>query len=438
MKKRNWRLTLALSMLLLLALLPTMAFAAGKIDLTKDVSFSISYQDGEIPIPGAQFDLYRIADTDETAHMTAAAEYKPLIDVDLNTLEQEDWVELAKQLKGEAQLSHKAAASAKTDAQGIAAMTVKPGLYLVVGSSVTVDDVTYVTDPFMTFLPWEDKEAGDWSYEVTAQPKHTQPYAIRKLLKIWDADHPSAWADQTEVLVDILCDGKLMQTVALQKANNWRYSWTEELDPAHEHDWAFVEHPVKGFTPVYALEGTTYTITNLYDAQEELRDIEIEKKISGSPTTKSEFKFTLKAAKTTYPMPKDSKNGSKTISITGAGKSKFGEIQFSAPGDYVYTVSEEKGSVSGYTYDSTVYTITFTVIEEDGDLKVNAKAKNSQGKAVEALVFTNKYSTGGGGGGGGGDLPQTGLLWWPVPVLAIVGLMLMIFGIAHVRAGRDE
>lgn len=34
-----------------------------------------------------------------------------------------------------------------------------------------------------------------------------------------------------------------------------------------------------------------------------------------------------------------------------------------------------------------------------------------------------------------GDLPQTGQLWWPVPILAIAGLMLMIAGIIRRRTG---
>ena len=435
MRNQKLRWILSLCMLLILAALPSMALAAGEIDLTKDVAFSMAYTDGETPLAGAQFDLYRLADTDKYAKMTATDEFKAVLP-ELKGLDQEAWLALAKQLKGEAQLSHEPAASAVTDEKGIAAFSVKPGLYLVVGNTLTLEDTVYVTDPFISFLPWRDEKTGEWNYDITAQPKHTQPYAIRKLLKIWDPDHPSAWADQTEVLVDILCDGKLAQTVALQKANNWRYSWTEELDPEHAHDWSFVEHPVKGFTPVYELKGSTYTITNEFDAQEALRNIEIEKVIDGSPTTKSEFKFTLEPAKTTNPMPAGSTNAKKTITITGAGKNKFGEISFTEPGEYVYTVSEVKGDVSGYTYDSTVYTVTFTVKDEGGELQVNAKVRNKKGKDVESIVFTNKYSTG--GGGGGENLPQTGLLWWPVPVLLLAGLVLMLLGIAHARAGRDE
>lgn len=36
-------------------------------------------------------------------------------------------------------------------------------------------------------------------------------------------------------------------------------------------------------------------------------------------------------------------------------------------------------------------------------------------------------------------LPQTGLLWWPVPVMAMAGIALVIFGVcANWKAAHDE
>ncbi len=58
-------------------------------------------------------------------------------------------------------------------------------------------------------------------------------------------------------------------------------------------------------------------------------------------------------------------------------------------------------------------------------------------------VITNSYtapggSTGGstGGSSGGGKLPQTGMLWWPVPLLAVAGVALFLAG--WIRHGRGE
>lgn len=42
------------------------------------------------------------------------------------------------------------------------------------------------------------------------------------------------------------------------------------------------------------------------------------------------------------------------------------------------------------------------------------------------------------GGGGGGKLPQTGQLWWPVPVLVCAGLGSVVVGLIRRREGEDE
>ena len=41
-----------------------------------------------------------------------------------------------------------------------------------------------------------------------------------------------------------------------------------------------------------------------------------------------------------------------------------------------------------------------------------------------------------GGGGGGGKLPQTGALWWPVPLLLCGGALLLVLGIGRRRRAR--
>ncbi len=66
------------------------------------------------------------------------------------------------------------------------------------------------------------------------------------------------------------------------------------------------------------------------------------------------------------------------------------------------------------------------------------------GREGTAFVVTNTAKTdtptpgtpGGGSGGGGGRLPQTGMLWWPVPVLAVLGMGLFLTG--WIRRGRSD
>lgn len=80
--------------------------------------------------------------------------------------------------------------------------------------------------------------------------------------------------------------------------------------------------------------------------------------------------------------------------ITGSGNTKsmaFGDITFSKPGTYTFTVTETAGTIHGITYDTTPREITVVV------------ADNGQGRLVadsftvaqaEGLTFTNRYSLG--------------------------------------------
>ena len=94
-----------------------------------------------------------------------------------------------------------------------------------------------------------------------------------------------------------------------------------------------------------------------------------------------------------------------TIAITPeSGSSQaidFGNITFTKPGTYTYTVSEQDiaSSVKNVTKDSTVYTVTYTVTDDgDGTMTVSDPVYAIQDaeegtEAPTALTWTNTYST---------------------------------------------
>ncbi len=61
------------------------------------------------------------------------------------------------------------------------------------------------------------------------------------------------------------------------------------------------------------------------------------------------------------------------VSVSSGATASFGSITFEAAGEYTYTVKEVNGRVPGMTYDSSEYTVTFTVAEDKttGNLKVD-------------------------------------------------------------------
>ena len=74
--KRIRRMTAALlSVLAVFLLLPLQALAAGSIDLNQDVSLTISYQDGNTPLVGAEFDIFLVATVDEYGELTTTKDF---------------------------------------------------------------------------------------------------------------------------------------------------------------------------------------------------------------------------------------------------------------------------------------------------------------------------------------------------------------------------
>ena len=117
----------------------------------------------------------------------------------------------------------------------------------------------------------------------------------------------------------------------------------------------------------------------------------VEKKIAGkNPAKDSTFHFTL-TGKDNAPMPEGSKDGKKTVKITGEGQTDFGKITFTQAGTYTYKVAEETGNESSYNYDSTEYTLTYKVTDVRGTLKAE-QSITAGGKSADAMVFTNKYA----------------------------------------------
>lgn len=114
--------------------------------------------------------------------------------------------------------------------------------------------------------------------------------------------------------------------------------------------------------------------------------------VQGSPGRPSTFSFMLTADNMENPMPADSRDRTKTVSITGSGEASFGAWSYTKTGVYYYTVAQIDTKIKGYTYDMAVYTITDTVKEVDGQLILTRVVKNSAGKPVQTCLYINQYT----------------------------------------------
>ena len=257
-----------ISVLLVMQLLSTAAYAAGIIDLNRDVRLTISYQDGNTPLAGAEFGIYLVATVDESGDLTATDAFKQF-NVDIRGENDEAWKALASTLEGYVLRDNIAPTdSGETNADGYLYFPtggrLTPGLYLVLGHRHIQDGLRYDPMPFMVMLPTQDTQTGDWLYEVIVDPKHESsevpntPSAItRKVLKVWDDDDSSD--RPTEVVVQLLRNGEIYDTATLNAENNWRYTWSD-LDDSYT--WTVVEKECKGYTVRVERDGITFVITN--------------------------------------------------------------------------------------------------------------------------------------------------------------------------------
>lgn len=85
------------------------------------------------------------------------------------------------------------------------------------------------------------------------------------------------------------------------------------------------------------------------------------------------------------PMPKGSKDGAKTVHNTGIGFT-FGRMDYSKPGTYVYTVTEQADRDSTIGYSTQAYDVTVTVADNGGMLTASAD------RQANDIRFDNTYT----------------------------------------------
>ncbi|MGL6200572.1 MAG: Spy0128 family protein [Lachnospiraceae bacterium] len=122
-------------------------------------------------------------------------------------------------------------------------------------------------------------------------------------------------------------------------------------------------------------------------------DPAVKKTVNGTPSEDGTFIFKLEAENKSNPMPTGSEDGVKLMTIMGEGEEDFGTWSYTEIGTYHYTVSELNNDESGYTYDTTIYTITDLVTDADGQLEVTRTVTNVNNEPVDSYDFVNQYTS---------------------------------------------
>ena len=269
--------------------------------------------------------------------------------------------------------------------------------------------------------------AGTYAFEVTGSiadgftvtNTHTPEEVEIKVTKKWEDDNDAYKLRPESVTAILYADGVEADAdnLTLNDANNWTGSWTvpkyadgEEI--AYTVDEAKITVP--GYVKVDPIESnddkTEFTITNKYEPV--VGDPPVKKVVESNTENVPEvrFSFTL-TAKDAAPMPEEAKGeSSMTLDITmpaeeGKDWKEFGEITFTKPGTYVYTITETPQELAGWEFDNNEITITYKVSanEETNALEVVKTVYNKNEDTTETLegkesgkleyfTFTNVYT----------------------------------------------
>ncbi len=265
------RIAVLLTTALLLLYIAVPAFSAESINPNNNIRLTLLYKDNGVPLSGAEFSIYKVAAADKHGNLTVTKEFSGY-NINIVNNSSQEWKALASTLEGYV-LRDKILPTdrKKTNKQGTALFpnNVKKltcGMYLVLGKNHTQNNKVYESQPFMVLLPMRDKASDKWNYDVSVSPKyasHPQNKTDKvtcKVLKVWQ-DKGNEKKRPKQVVVQLLRDGKIFDTVKLNSGNNWRYKWSK-LDA--DHKWTVAEKELKGYTVSISKEGVTFVITNTY------------------------------------------------------------------------------------------------------------------------------------------------------------------------------
>lgn len=399
MKKNRWLLSV-FCFLLMTMLLPINAYARTAIDTEHPVSLSVMCSHEGKMLENVKFDLYKVADIDKYGHFTltdAFSEYA----VSLEQESSAEWRALAGTL---AQYARRDGIlpeqQAITDQSGKASFSeLNIGLYLVYGHRYTSDDLVYTPEAFLVSIPNLD-ENDNWVYDVEVNCKGEGYLSLPatttvKVLKKWeDTGHESNRPKGIEV--QLLRDNTIYETVVLNADNYWRYTWS---GLSSDYQWSVVEKDVQdNYTLLISREGITYVLTNTYTPT--FTTVEVEK------------------------IWDDKGHENKRPTAI--------EVQLIRDGEIYETVSLSASNGWKYLWEGLEAGRDWTIKEKSTPYGYTASIKQSGGK----YTITNTYEPP--SPPEGPKLPQTGLLWWPIPLSLCAGLVFYLLGFLCLKKRKAD
>lgn len=303
------------------------------------------------------------------------------------------------------------------------------GVYLVVGDAITKGDYTYTPMPFIINVPNSDNK-GNLVKNVVSYVKYDEVESTKRIdvsvKKVWDDKNYSK--RPTSVKVQLLRDGKAYgDVVTLNNGNKWTHTW-ERLDASHKWEVREEEIP-EGYKVTITPNNYEFTITNKGDFTTPPPSS------SSTPSSSSPSSSSPSSSSPSSSSPSSSGSSSSDPTTQSSTPSETTKPESSSTPDSGSTSStglapsESESSGPSSTPDSGTSSNS-TPSSESSSTPESGSGSSSTSSTAPVTPPSNNSTP--------PKLPQTGQLWWPVPIMLISGFIFLLAGIVVSKLHEDE
>ena len=266
------------------------------------------------------------------------------------------------------------------------------GLYLVWGDILKIGYTTYI--PSAVFFEMNGEQAAVLNtYPKIVLYTLNENEVVYSVQKVWLNDEHQKWDRSTSITVERYRDNKYYDEIELNESNHWLYEWEDSDD----HIW-FVNEKIipTNYTVAYRNTHTQYLIINTLDIP--ARDSSITEIV-----TETDDYFI--ATETDIETDTDSYHTeSQTTSARSTDQTETDIV-----------ITDEKSQTD--TETSAVTTESESVTRITSGTTRTTRTSSDRTDVTSSTGMTEEKA------------PQTGQLWWPVPLLASGGILLLGTGL---------
>jgi hypothetical protein len=281
---------------------------------------------------------------------------------------------------------------------------VEKGVYIAIGETYTQNKTKYTALPSLFAVDGDVVIKGKYETTTVSQSSSggggggnsssSTSSSLRQDISVYKEWKGADIKSKTAVTVQLLKDGEVYGDAELNSANNWRYTWK---NLSKSYDWSVVEKTVPNdFEVSIDKDGSVFVITNTKKGYVETAETSTTEEITTEVTTSAKNVESTDVS--------DEDKNSDTISDSKDNSEKDSDIDnVNIEDDSEYETDEDG------------------LLRRKGDNYNGDKDPDKRDNPDDVPATTNQPKT-------ADKLPQTGQLWWPVPVLAFAGVLFMLIG----------